>query len=66
MRTIRALMNSHELDGGSKELKHARAKSVKTSKNQTNPQKNERRALWTVAVTRFPVPCYWRAAHTTE
>jgi hypothetical protein len=39
VRTIPTRTNTNELDGGSKKLKHSRAKSVKRSKNQTKSRK---------------------------
>ena len=39
VRSIRTRTTSHDLDARSKKPKHARAKSVKRSKNQTNPEK---------------------------
>ena len=50
VRSIRTRATSRDLDGRSKRPKHARAKSAKRSKNQTNPEKRKK-ILWTLGRT---------------
>ena len=61
VRSIRSRTNSHDLDGygRSKKPKHARAKSAKRSKKSKKIQKNERKPLWTLAVTSHRQPKRW-------
>ena len=56
VRSIRTRTTSRDLDGRSKRPKHARAKSAKRSKNQTNPEKRKKSLL--DPGRHFPVPYY--------